>query len=255
MNYETEADEDPFVELNITELRAMAALDPSKLLRWIEDSGSAFILGAEQFEDDPDRWGGLYRLTLNRNIELHFLPDFNTAMLDESELPQFCVMPDPLKADTLSEREMPSLKDDEEEEEKPKGVIFYLTPEDFEIYCQELQELVIKWDNNPMDKESKQSFPFLPESYFRDFDSLEWVAQKVLRHPAAEAQRRFDGRLGYPVTPPATDDLEDIPAPYITEEDDEEDWESLENQGGAADDEREDREQEWLEEQRRDEGY
>jgi hypothetical protein len=249
--------DDPFVRLNITEMRAMAALDPGKLLRWIEDSESAFILGVEQFEENPDRWGGLFQLTIQRNLEFHFLPDFNTAMLDESELPQFCIMPHPLKSDTVSERSMVALEEDEGESQK--ALIFFITPEDFQIYIQELEELVKDWNANPMDKTRRMSFPFLPESYFRDFDMLEWLKQTVLSHPTIQKQRAYDGRRGYPVIAPTIEaDLEDIPAPHISEHDDdeeEEDWETLEQSSKALDEAREQREEEWLDEQRRQEGY
>lgn len=257
MNNETDPREDPFEKLNITELRAMAALDPGKLLRWIGDSGSAFILGVEQFADDPDRWGGLFRLTINRNLELHFLPDFNTAMLDESELPQFCIMPHPLKAHTTVDRQMPRI--DEDDEEQLDAVIFYLSPDDFQIYCQELEEIVRDWNANPADQECQMSFPFLPESYFREYDVLEWITETVLAHPTIIKNREFDGRLGYPVAPPTNDldGLEDIPPPIIPDDEEEEvDWESLENKKAETSDEDYERqEEEWLEEQRRQQGY
>lgn len=256
MNNETDPREDPFEKLNITEMRAMAALDPGKLLRWIADSGSAFILGVEQFADDPDRWGGLFRLTINRNLELHFLPDFNTAMLDESELPQFCIMPHPIKAHTTVERKMPSLDDDDDEQ--LDAVIFYLNPDDFRIYCDELMEIVQAWNANPGDKECTTSFPFLPESYFREFDLLEWLEGTVLSHPTIEKTRQFDGRLGYPVaaTPSNEELLEDIPPPFIPDDEEEEvDWESLERKEEVKDEDFERQEEEWLEEQRRQQGY
>ncbi|MDF1662109.1 MAG: hypothetical protein P1V97_10075 [Planctomycetota bacterium] len=256
MNNETDPREDPFEKLNITEMRAMAALDPGKLLRWITDSGSAFILGVEQFADDPDRWGGLFRLTINRNLELHFIPDFNTAMLDETELPQFCIMPHPLKAHTTVERQMPSL--DEEDEEKLDAVTFYTSVDDFRIFCDELTEIVREWHANPSDKECTMSFPFLPESYFREFDVLEWLSETVLVHPSILKTRQFDGRLGYPVVPPQSNEelLEDIPPPFIPDDEEEEvDWESLEKKEEVKDEDFERQEEEWLEEQRRQQGY
>lgn len=226
----TPADHDPFVRLDITELRAMAALDPTRLLRWLEDTGSAFLFGVERFEPDEDRWGGLYRLTLNRNIEVHLIPDFNTAMLDASELPPFVVMPHALKLDVIEERPLAG-HDDADADEPATGVTFYVSPEEFEEFLEEAEELVDDWRADPFEARSTQSFPFLPESFFRSLDLVQLINLRILPHALVEAQRRYDGRLGYPLTPQEQDDIdEDLPPPLITTEVDEqeaaltEDW-------------------------------
>jgi hypothetical protein len=217
---EIEPVDEAFVRLDIRELRAMAALDPSRLLRWLHDSERLFILGVERFEESEDRWGGRYRLTLNRNIELHFIEDFNTAMLDVSELPQFCVMPHSLKLDTVERRELPGLPEDDAGE-KSYGLIFYLSPEDFEDILEELEELVREWSNDPFNPKGSASFPFLPECYFRELDLIDFIKRQVLSNPDIAALEIYNGRLGYPLTPPESDPIEeDMPYPLISEEDD-----------------------------------
>lgn len=256
-------DDEGFVRLNITELRALAALDPTKLLLWLHDSESHFIFGVEAFEPDQDLWGGEFRITLNRNIELHLVPDFNTAMLDASELPQYSVLPSENLAGTVKVRAL-AKHDDDDDEDPGQGLIFYVSPEEFKVFRDECQEIVDAWRADPFEDERVLSFPFLPESCFRDFDLMQWMLEKVLSHPVIHKARRYDGRLGYPTTPPKDDLDEEIPPPVITDDDDEVEslgnayWPDMPELSAAILEEGfdyEDIEQQQMDERRRREGY
>lgn len=210
--------------LNPAELRALAALDPSRLLTWIRDTGSAFLFGIER-DDEPDGWGGRYRIQVNRNIELHLIEGFNSAMLDSSELPQFSIMPDDRLAG--SEEATRSAESLSEDEEQVDGVVFYIASEDFEDMLAEAAMIVRNWRADPQDLMCPASFPFLPECYFRDTDLFRLLGNRVMLHKRVSAERKFDGRRGFPVTPREDEDLdEEMPPPVILdeEEDEEEDW-------------------------------
>jgi hypothetical protein len=213
---------DGFVTLNALELRALAALDPKRLLRWLEDSASAYLFGVERFESGG--WGGRHRVTVNRNVELHFVPRFNDEMLDESELPRFTVMPDDARPGGVAvhpwqggEEALPG----EPDAGLRRRVIFYMSTENYLELVEELDELIESWSASPHpDDECATSFPFLPESLFPGLELSALLKQRVLPHEELARERRYDGRLGYPLGPQQDEELdEEIPPPIIDDDD------------------------------------
>lgn len=250
---------DPFVRLNLAELRALAALDPTKLLNWIGDSGSRYLFGIEDLGDDAERWGGRYRLTINRNIEVHFVPGLNSAMTSLAELPRWSILPDPKEAGRTRVLE-PEERQVDPEEPGESGLIIYVAPEDFAEYSRELAELVTGWSADPYDPRCAMTFPFLPESYFRAYECLDLINERVLSHALVEGERKFDGRLGYPLTPQEDDDLNaDMPPPEITDDAEEARFHAQMDAELGLDkideEEDDDPDERWREEQRRREGY
>ena len=233
---ETPWSSESFVKLDITELRALAALDPDKLLRWLGDSGSEFIFGVELFPAED--WGGRVRITINRNVELHLVSGPNEAMPELSDWPRFSLAP-ALTAEAGHIEDLGPLEDSDSDDSdgdadpllageagNPRSaeLIFHVDPAEFGQFLQDAVEVVQHWRADPADPRAA-SFPFLPESEFRDRPLLQWIRREFMTHERIIAEGRFDGRLGYPRTPPAVDEtLEDIPPPVITDTEEDEEW-------------------------------
>jgi hypothetical protein len=168
--------------LSLKELRQLRRNQPQKLFRYIQEVERDFVFGVEDHREEHDEWGGEYRVLVNRNVEVHFVPRFNAAMEREDELPQFTVMPDAELAGTEADREIVI---DEDGETVP-GIIFYVEPDTYDRLVDELTEIVGQYDD----------FDVIPDTYFLETELVQLLSRRVLEHEAIKAERAFDFRRG-----------------------------------------------------------
>lgn len=180
--------------LSLKELRQLRRNQPQKLFQYIKEVERDFVFGVEDYREEPDAWGGQFRVVVNRNIDLHLVPRFNAAMEKLDELPQFAVMPDPELGGTEDERDIVI----DEDGETVKGVTFYVEPDTFDRLMEELAEIVGQYDD----------FDVIPDTYFLDTELVQLLIRRVLEHDAIKAERAFDFRRGL-VGGVAPADLED----------------------------------------------
>lgn len=163
------------------ELIALRRENPQALFRHLQEIARAFLFGVEDRREDDEGWGGEVRMTLNRNLALHFVPGLNDAMTGDHELPQFCVMPDPQRVD-----EARTLESSLDDGEKINGVLFTVDPYDYDALLGEairIGEAYPEWD-------------LIPDTYFLDTELIRFVTRTVLEHATVQEERRYDFRLG-----------------------------------------------------------
>jgi uncharacterized protein YkuJ len=168
--------------LSLDELVKMRRSAPKKLFAYLKEVERDFMFGVEDHREEVDEWGGEFRVLVNRNIELHFVPRFNKEMEKTSELPQYAVMPDARLAGEETEREIPI----DDDGETVTGVTFYVEPETYELLMDELSEIVARYDD----------FDLIPDTYFLETELVQLLLQRVLEHDALKAERAFDFRRG-----------------------------------------------------------
>ncbi len=168
--------------LSLTELRQLRRDQPQKLFKYIQEVERDFVFGVEDHREEKNEWGGEFRVLVNRNIELHFVPRFNAAMEIADELPQYVVMPDSDLAGTEDEREIVI----DEDGETVKGITFYVEPDAYDRLVDELSEIIGQYDD----------FDVIPDTYFLETELVHLLNKRVLDHEAVKAERAFDFRRG-----------------------------------------------------------
>jgi hypothetical protein len=180
--------------LDLTELRQLRRDSPRKLFAYLKQVERDFVFGVEDHREEEDEWGGEFRVLVNRNIELHFVPHFNEAMETPDELPQYVVMPDPELAGSEDEREI--VIDDDGE--TVKGITFYVEPDAYDRLRDELAEIVGRYDD----------FDVIPDTYFLETELVQLLSRRVLEHETIKEERAYDFRRGL-VGGEAPSDLDD----------------------------------------------
>lgn len=168
--------------LTLAELRQLRREHPRRLFAHLRDVWREFFFGVEDHREDVDEWGGEFRVLLNRNIELHFVPRFNKSMETEDELPQFAVVPDDALAGTEVDREIPLDADGD----SVKCVTFYVEPDRYARLVDELAEVIDRYDD----------WDVIPDTYFFDTELVSLIGSRVLEYSTVRAERAFDFRRG-----------------------------------------------------------
>ena len=178
--------------LTLAELRQLREERPEKLFAHLASIGREFVFGVEDHREDQDEWGGEFRVLLNRNIEVHLVPRFNKAMEDDSELPQFAIVPDAERAG----QEVPRKIEIDSDGETVEGITFYVDPERYDRLVEELSEIVERYDD----------FDVIPDTYFLETELVAFLTGKVLENTVVQAERAFDFRRGLVGGQPPRDD-------------------------------------------------
>ncbi len=168
--------------LSLTELRQLRRDEPRKLFAYLKQVERDFVFGVEDHREEADEWGGEFRVLINRNIELHLVPRFNSAMEKRDELPQYVIMSDTELAGTEDEREI--VIDDDGE--TVKGVTFHVDPDAYDRIRDELAEIVGQYDD----------FDVIPDTYFLETELVQLLSRRVLEHEAIKEERAYDFRRG-----------------------------------------------------------
>ncbi|MEZ6183595.1 MAG: hypothetical protein R3F62_01125 [Planctomycetota bacterium] len=175
------ADDDDGTRLTVHELNSLRRENPRGLFAHLMDVRQAFLFGVEDHRQEEERWGGELRITVNRNLTVHFAPGFDPNMPDREALPQFVVMPDAARAGT-SEDTTTTLDDGD----SFAGVVYFLDPDDYEVYVEELAEIQAEYPD----------FDLIPDTYFLDREVLGYLRDVVLKHATVVAEREYDFRQG-----------------------------------------------------------
>jgi len=168
--------------LSLAELRQLRRDSPTKLFEHLRRVERDFVFGVEDHREEVDEWGGEYRVLINRNIELHLVPRFNSQMEKVGELPQFVIMPDDELAGSDAEREITI---DDEGETVP-AVVFYVEPDRYDRLVDELSNIVDRYDD----------FDVIPDTYFLETELVHMLNSRILEHEHLKAERAFDFRRG-----------------------------------------------------------
>jgi hypothetical protein len=193
--------------LSLDELRTLREDNPQGLFRHLAEVQRGFLFGVEDHREDEARWGGEVRVVINRNVELHFVPGFDDEMPTRAELPQFSVLPDEDRADTVEDTTL--VLDDGDE---VKGAIFWVDPTEYDVLVGAATRALERYED----------WDLIPDTYFLDSPLVQFVDRVVLEHSAVRLEREYDFRRGLVGGPPPSDELEDEPPPVIGEEDDDE---------------------------------
>jgi hypothetical protein len=146
-----------------------------------EDGGGAWQHD-DVDEDAPSTgWGGAVRVVINRNVVLHFVPGFNADMRSQSELPQFCVMPDAERADQTAPTRI-AIDDGDVIE----GVVFFVDPVEYDELQREARRV----------RERYQDWDAVPDTYYLDSPLVRFIERIVLEDPAVQAERKYDWKRG-----------------------------------------------------------
>ncbi|MCA8922777.1 MAG: hypothetical protein KDD82_13265 [Planctomycetes bacterium] len=188
--------------LTVEELKNLRRESPERLFGHLMEVRQAFLFGVEDHREEPERWGGEFRVSVNRNLNVHFARGFTADMPDHDSLPQFVVMADEERAGT-SQDTSTTLDDGD----SFAGVIYYLDPDDFEIYAEELSEVCAEYPD----------FDLVPDTYFLDREVLGYLRDVVLKHATVVAEREYDFRQG------VVGGREAPPLPVVAREDSDDD--------------------------------
>jgi hypothetical protein len=182
-------------KLSLKELRLLRQQNPQRLFKHLTESEREFVFGVEDHREEKEEWGGEFRVLLNRNIELHFVPAFNAAMENDDELPQFCVRPDGERAGTVAKREIDI---GEEDGETVPGVTFYVEPERYDTLREELSEVVDRYDD----------WDIIPDTWFLETELVSFLTTSVLEDETIAAERKYDFRRGLVGGTPPIDEVD-----------------------------------------------
>jgi hypothetical protein len=139
-----------------------------------------FIFSVRDLRDQAEpSWGGEFRVLVNQNLVLHFVPGLNEEMRDLSELPQFAVFPDDALAGEDRTHGYEGVKDLEAFE----GVVFYVTREEYGRLRRELADAARRYGD----------WLRIPDALYEGSELVRLVAERVLEHSLVQAERRFDG--------------------------------------------------------------
>jgi hypothetical protein len=193
--------------LTADEIRTLQRDNPQGLFAHLHDVQRAFLFGVEDHRDEPEAWGGEVRLTINRNIVLHFVPRLNSEMSGLEELPQFCVFPDDARADSAEDTSQ-RIDDDEE----IPGVVFYVDPDEYDRMVGEATRVSERFGD----------LDLIPDTYFLDTELIAFVNRTVLEHGTVRTEREYDFKRGMfgGSQPPPLDDEPDEALPRIEDRDD-----------------------------------
>ena len=167
--------------LTVHELLSLRRESPQRLFAHLMEIRQAFVFGVEDHRDEAERWGGEFRVSINRNLTVHFAPAFTPEMPDAASLPQFVVFPDAERAGTAEETTT-TLEDGD----SFAGVIYYLDPDDYAIYAEELSEICAEFPE----------FDLVPDTYFLEREVIGYLRDVVLKHATVVAEREYDFRQG-----------------------------------------------------------
>ena len=168
--------------LSLAELRKLRRDSPKQLFAYLQQVEREFVFGVEDHRDEEDEWGGEFRVLVNRNVELHFVPRFNKQMETTDELPQYAVVPDSELAGTDAERDIVI----DAEGETVKAVVFYVEPETYGRLVDELSEIVERYED----------WDVIPDTYFLETELVHLLATRVLEHAVVKEDRAYDFRRG-----------------------------------------------------------
>lgn len=192
--------------LRADEIRTLQRDNPQGLFAHLHDVMRAFLFGVEDHRDEPDRWGGEVRITINRNVVLHLVPGFNDDMLSVEELPQFCVFPHEDLADSAEDTSQ------EVDGDPIPGVVFYVTPDEYDRLVGEALQVSERYGD----------LDLIPDTYFLDTELIAFLNRTVLEHATVRAEREYDFKRGMVggTMPPPLDDDDESELPRIEDEDD-----------------------------------
>lgn len=167
--------------LSRQEFERLRSDHPEALYRYLCEIARDFVFGVHDLRGEE--WGGDARLLLNRNLAVHLVSHFAEGMSSKEELPQFTVFPDAERAERV-EVTRAVLDDDGEEIE---GAIFYVDPEDYDIYLREALDVAERYG----------AWEAVPDSYYFHTELVRFLNRVVLEHPLVEKERELDFRLPF----------------------------------------------------------
>lgn len=199
-------DDDDLDVLTRDEIRSLRLTAPQRLFRHLAQVEREFLFGVAARRRDPQDWGGEWEVTINRNVTLHFVPDWNQGMTCLEELPQFTVFPSLDCPDTVEETAQQI-----DEEETVAGAVFWVDPTDYEQMIEELAGIEARYGD----------LDILPDTWFLDTQVIDLITRVVLEHPTVKAERQFDWRRGLVGGPAPSQELPAEPElPRIEDVDD-----------------------------------
>ena len=161
------------------EALALKASDPREFDRRVLSERKQFVFGVRDLRREFGRdWGGEFRVFVNHNLVLHFVPRFNETMQDESELPQFAVFPD----DSRDGEERRHWYEGGKDLDPYEGVIFFVTRQRYAAMVAELISVF----------EDYADYPRLPDTLFPGSVLVRLLSEKVLENPVVRAEREHD---------------------------------------------------------------
>jgi hypothetical protein len=153
--------------------------DPRELDRRALAEREDFLFGVRDLRESFGRdWGGEFRVFINQNVVLHFLPCYTEEMKTDAELPQFAVVADEGRAGRDVAHRYEGFKDLDPFD----GVVFYVSPADYRQLVAELASICGRYDD----------YPRLPDTLFGETSLVKLVAGRVLEHPIVRAERAYD---------------------------------------------------------------
>jgi hypothetical protein len=152
---------------------------PHELDRRALEEREDFLFGVHDLRASFGReWGGEFRVGVNMNVVLHFVPRLNAEMRVEAELPQFAVVPDDDRAGEDHAHPYEGWKDLEPFE----GVIFYVSREQYDEIAEELATVAARYGD----------YARLPDTLYPGAAFVRLIATRVLEHPVVRAERQYD---------------------------------------------------------------
>lgn len=206
--------------LSEDEIRTLQRDNPQGLFAHLHQVMRAYLFGVENHREEFDEWGGEVRITINRNVVLHLVPDFNDGMPTVDELPQFCVFPDEDRADSAEDTSQ------EADGDEIPGVVFYVAPDEYDRLVGEALQVHERFGD----------LDLIPDTYFLDTELIAFLNRTVLEHGTVRAEREYDfkrGMIGGTHAPPLDEDeselerIADASEPSEDEEPDDRDGEHL----------------------------
>ncbi len=187
--------------LTLQELRRLQTSDPEELAEWLELDVRQFLFGVvDQTGAFGEVWGGEYKLVINQNIVLEFIPCLTEEMHSFACLPQFSVMPHPRRHGVDQLVHFPG---DEKTGLDPFcGVVFFVKPEEFVQMREELATVVSRFED----------FMGIPDTWFLNTRFVHLVVKRVFEHSEIRAERRYDfSKQTYAIFKPPRPEIPDGP--------------------------------------------
>lgn len=167
--------------LTLQELRRLQTNDPSELYEWLELDVRQFLFGVvDQTAAFGETWGGSYKLVVNQNVVVEFVPCFTEEMHSFPCLPQFTVMPHTQRHGV---DQLVQFAGDEAAGLDPyNGVVFLVKPEEFAQMQEELSTVTGRYED----------FMGIPDTWFLNTRLVHLISKRVLEHSEVRAERRYD---------------------------------------------------------------
>src|SRR5688572_22754122 len=128
--------------LNHDEAQRLRREAPNEFDRRALEERNEFLFGALDCRDQLGReWGGEFRVPINQNVVLHFVPRYNDEMRTVDELPQFVVFADDDRHGEDRVHTYEPVKDLDAFD----GVVFYVSQDDYRGMIRELGDVAARY--------------------------------------------------------------------------------------------------------------